>query len=704
MGGAGAANGIGSMEPQLVATVSYGMGALSFVALLLYIVWSRAHRGQGRWFALAAMLSALWAGLTAMAGALAPSQRWLIDGAEVLRTGAWLLLLLMIVSKADNRLLRLRSMLILLAALTLQLAAPALSLPWQAYLPTVLTAMRVLAAVLGLLLVEQVYRAAPLRARWGIKLACLSMGAIFAYDFYLYADALLFQRIHDDIWSARGFVNALCAPMLAAALARAPSWIGELQLSRQLMFRSVALLGAGCYLLAMAGSAWYLRAIGGAWGPVMELACLAGAVLLLAALLFSGAVQARLRVLVGKHFYRGRYDYRAEWRRLTDLLADQREAPGERCIEALAGLVESPAGMLWTRCGETWFQPLASWNMAPMAHSEAVDGELSRFLATRAWVIELEAWRRDPRPYGGLRLPPWLAAHPSLWLITPLMIEQQLFGFVCLAHPRTPTQVNWEVRDMLRIAGRQVASWLAQRAASDSLAVARQFEAVNRMSTFVVHDLKNLVAQLSLLLSNAQRHKANPAFQDDMLATLGHSLDKMKHLLHKLRQEPAGGEDGYPTPVALASLLAQAVDACSAMRPRPILAQLPPSAERWRVLADRRRLERVLGHLILNAVEATSAGGSVSVRLAQQGDAACVEIRDSGCGMSAAFIRDQLFQPFTTTKAAGMGIGVFESRDYLQQIGARLEVRSQVGAGTVFSITLPLLPMVATQGEEHGKT
>ncbi|MET0266197.1 MAG: XrtA/PEP-CTERM system histidine kinase PrsK [Duganella sp.] len=692
------------MAPQLVATFSYGMGALAFMALLLFIMWSRLHRGQGRWFAIAAILSTAWAGTTAMAGALATSQRWLIDGAEVLRSGAWLLLLVMIASKADDGGRRRRWLLMLLAALALQLGASTFFFLWHAHISLMLTAMRVLAAVAGMLLVEQVYRAAPLRARWGIKLACLGMGAMFAYDFYLYADALLFQRIHGDIWSARGIVNALCAPLLAAALTRTPNWTSELHLSRQLMFRSVALLGAACYLLAMASSAWYLRAIGGAWGPVMELACLAGAVLLLAALIFSGTVQARLRVLIGKHFYRGRYDYRAEWRRLTDLLADQREAPGERCIQALAGLVESPAGMLWTRCGEAWFQPAASWNMTPLQQCEAADGELCRFLAVRAWVIELDDWRRDARPYGGLRLPSWLDAHPSLWLLTPLMIEQQLFGFVCLAQPRTPVPVNWEVRDMLRIAGRQVASFLAQRAAADNLAMARQFEAVNRMATFVVHDLKNLVAQLSLLLSNAQRHKANPAFQDDMLATLAHSLDKMQHLLHKLRQEPVGAEDGHQTAVALSPLLAQVVNACAAMRPRPVLAQLPPSAAVWHVLADRRRLERVLGHLILNAVEATPADGSVSVRLVPHGAAAHIEIRDSGCGMSAAFIRDQLFQPFATTKAAGMGIGVFESRDYLQQIGARLDVRSQPGSGTVFTITLPLLPIASTQGENDGKS
>jgi signal transduction histidine kinase len=107
-------------------------------------------------------------------------------------------------------------------------------------------------------------------------------------------------------------------------------------------------------------------------------------------------------------------------------------------------------------------------------------------------------------------------------------------------------------------------------------------------------------------------------------------------------------------------------------------------------LANRQRLERVIGHLIQNAVEATPPYGQVVVRMQMADGAAVIELADSGCGMSEEFLRERLFQPFVSTKAAGMGIGVFESREYLREIGGQLQVASAPSRGTTFRITLPL--------------
>jgi len=201
-----------------------------------------------------------------------------------------------------------------------------------------------------------------------------------------------------------------------------------------------------------------------------------------------------------------------------------------------------------------------------------------------------------------------------------------------------------------------------------------------------VHDLKNLVSQLSLLLVNAERHKANPAFQDDMLETLSHSLGKMKHLLLKLRRDDT---PDVATPLRLDQLLARAVQARAGCEPRPSL-QLAPESAGLTVLANWQRLERVIGHLIQNAVEATPRGGSIALRLWRQGAEAVVELSDTGLGMTEQFMRERLFKPFESTKAAGMGIGVFESREYLREVGGQLEVVSAPSQGTTFRLTLPL--------------
>jgi putative PEP-CTERM system histidine kinase len=253
-----------------------------------------------------------------------------------------------------------------------------------------------------------------------------------------------------------------------------------------------------------------------------------------------------------------------------------------------------------------------------------------------------------------------------------------------LARPRSERSFNWEDSDLLKTAGRQAAVHLAQIGAMEALSQARQFESFNRFSAFVVHDVKNVVAQLSLMLKNAEKHKNNPAFQEDMLATVGHATQKMTRMLSQLRA-------GYQTAqgaalVNLAELLASVVADKRQYRPAPTFAHA--GGDVW-VLAERERLARVLGHLVQNAIEATTDTGVVVVSLETDDGRAMIEVRDSGKGMDDAFIRNQLFRPFASTKSAGMGIGAYECREYVRELKGDIRVESRVDEGTTFTVSLP---------------
>jgi putative PEP-CTERM system histidine kinase len=239
------------------------------------------------------------------------------------------------------------------------------------------------------------------------------------------------------------------------------------------------------------------------------------------------------------------------------------------------------------------------------------------------------------------------------------------------------------VRDLLKTAARQAASYIAQIESAKALLIARQFESFNRMSAFVVHDLKNVIAQLSLLLANADRHKHKRAFQEDVLETVGHSVDKMKRLLEQLRSTYTLDA---ATPIDLHKVLQRTVAARAHLVPAP---EFVPCGEFPRVMGHAARLERVFGHLVQNAIEATPVSGVVNVRLHTAGDDVAVEIQDTGCGMSAHFVATRLFTPFDSTKNSGMGIGVYEAREYIRKLGGRIDVESAEGCGTTFRVTLP---------------
>lgn len=674
-----------------IAAYSYALVAVCFLVLGAPLA-VRQRRRHDVALGLACLSSVLWGATLAREAAYGDIWSPLADSTELLRNAAWSVFLLVLrghfTDPASRMPLRLQPVLVLGALAYLACLAAAaggwLSLGLGERPGALPIALRVAMAVSGMLLVELVYRNRTLHERWAVKFACLGIGAMFAYDFYLYSHTLLFRSVDTDIWAARGVVNALTVPLIAVSLGRSKLWSSPLAVSRRAMFHSATLFGSALYLLAMGSAGYYLRYFGGNWGTVMQVTFLFGALILLAGVLFSGSFRARLKVFISKHFYRYNYDYREEWMRFTRTLSKPGPDLGERVIEAVAALVESPGGALWQRRESGYYEPAAHWQVPALAAREPADSPFCQFLEVSQWVIDLHEYAHTPDKYEALVLPEWLGDYPRAWLVVPLILQARLFGFVLLQNPRSPVKLNWEVIDVLEIAGSQAASQLAQQEAARALMVARQFESFNRMSTFVVHDLKNLVLQLSLMNANAAKHKDNPEFQADMLETVDYSVQKMKIMLQKLSRTETQEQ---PLPLAVDQVVSQAVALKAAFEPRPVMAVEDGCL---RVLADRERLERVVGHLIQNAIEATPRTGSVRIRLAREAGHALVEIADTGEGMSEEFIRERLFKPFDSTKSAGMGIGVFESREYINELGGSLEVSSTPNLGTTFRVLLPL--------------
>ncbi|MDA8420282.1 MAG: PEP-CTERM system histidine kinase PrsK, partial [Pseudomonadota bacterium] len=221
--------------------------------------------------------------------------------------------------------------------------------------------------------------------------------------------------------------------------------------------------------------------------------------------------------------------------------------------------------------------------------------------------------------------------------------------------------------------------------ASRALAETRQFEAFNRLSTFVVHDIKNLIAQLSLVVSNAAKHKHNPQFMEDAIHTVESSIEKMNHLLANLRKDHT--VEDRPAMVDLAKLLSEVVSAHGIHSPETTL---ECSESGIMVSANRDRLSAVIGHVIQNAREATPGDGRVTVRLRTDRRQVVIEVEDTGCGMDETFIKERLFRPFESTKgSAGMGIGVYETREFIRSLGGDIDVFSRLGHGTIFRLHLP---------------
>jgi putative PEP-CTERM system histidine kinase len=680
---------------------SYGVAALLytvFAATLVLQGYLRPPRDRLRPLLLLALaISAGWAWL--MVAATWTSHRDLLrlgHLVDALRYGGWFWFLLALLRQRGDQhndgiqaFLRWASLLVLSVAVLLQLMSAS-----GGGAAELLRKLRLFSALslplMAMVLLEQFFRNASEDSRWNIKPLSLGLAGAFLFDLYLYSEAVLFNRLDTDGYAIRGAVHALVVPFLVLSTSRRGDWLAKIQISRKAAFHSATLVMAGMYLLFISGVGYYVRFFGGEWGRALQLGLVFLGLVGMVVLALSGSVRARVRVFLGKHFFRYRYDYREEWLRFTQTLSAKNspQEMGVQVIRGLADMLDSPGGALWMKNrGDAGYLQTARWNMLQSSQVEEVDSSLSSFLQSSGWVVNLEEYRSFPRRYGPLALPGWLQETPHAWLIVPLTVADDMIGFVVLAQARARVDVNWEVNDLLKTAGRQAASFLALMQATEALLDVRKFDAFNRMSAFVVHDLKNIVTQLSLMMKNAKRLHDNPEFQQDMLLTVENSLDRMRQLMLQLREgaTPPGTAVGVDLDAIVRRIAAVAADRGNLLE----LDVIEPVVTRGHA----ERIERIVGHMVQNAFDATDATGRVWLRLDRSRGQAMIEVGDTGHGMSAEFVRERLFKPFQTTKQAGMGIGAYESFQYVQELGGKITVDSEVNRGTIVTVLLPLFEL-----------
>ena len=711
--------GQGSPLTLSFGAVSYGLAAAGFLVLTVLLLTSWEGRAQGMRLIVACSVTIAWATLLALGADRSTSGAPVALLSEFFRYGAWFFVLTgLALSAGMARSVSRLAHVAWIGAVILLVARPLLAgagLPTPSP-PVLLASAGLLLALTGLLLLEQIYRNAREGGRHAFKFLVIGLGLTFAYDLFLFSQALLLRAIEPATWQGRGLVTALTVPLLAIAARRNPQWSLNLFVSRHVVFYSSSFLVVGIYLLLMAAGGYWVRLHGGAWGPAAQFVFVAGAAVVLIAVMASSSLRRRLRVFLNQHFYRNKYDYRLEWLRFVHTLSMPFEGVDARAnaLRAMAQVINSPSGVLYLRTedGEA-FAHAASWPSDEFdlrRHGSLPShDELVEFLSERQWVIDLAELRAKPGLYGNLFSPAivsWeLGDEPGRSrLIVPLTHVDALIGFVVLAAPPEPFEPNYEDRDLLKMMGRHVAVHIAQFDADRRLAESRQFEAYNRLTAFVMHDLRNLAAQLALIVSNAEQHKRNPQFVDDAIGTIANSTERMQRLIDQLQRREMQGRTKRISPAEVAR---RACERCNVRRPAP---QCGEAVEDVWVEADPERLTMIVEHVIRNAQDATPEDGSVMLSVSLDGIEGALEtavrmgetsqirvptvaltVSDSGAGMTAEFIRERLFKPFDTTKGSkGMGIGAYQVREYVKSLGGRVDVASRVGQGTRITLRIPL--------------
>ena len=693
-----------------IAVSSHAVAGLTFGLLTVYLFASLKQRGPGMFLVLACAGTAVWAVIHIIDDLIVPIPLYL-GLAHTLLDAMWMAFLVSLLcahwrASGHERLAAIAPLFLALGVIYLAgadflYAVEPAATGWLNHVNYPIYRGLVL-SVISLALIENVYLNTLPANRWSIKFLCFALGGIFAYDFFVYAGGLIEGQINHVLLEARGAVNALVVPLIMISAARNPAWSLDVFFSRRFAVRLVALVTSVLYILALLGLGSLVELVGGAWGIVLETLVLFAGGILLVAILVSGRFRSEIAIFLNKNFFTYKFDYREEWLRFLKTVSKSDEYPdlSVRVIKGVADIADSPGGVLWLHQSDGGFLPTARWNFQQdIVGVEPEDGQVASFLRETGWIVNLGELDEKPKEYSGFSSPDWLRAIKGAWLVVPLFHRDALSGFIVLLRARAPREINWEDFDLLKTVSTHSASYLAEQEAEKALVEVRQFDAFNRQFAFVIHDIKNLVGQLSLLISNAEQHGENPEFRRDMISTIHSSVSKLKHMLSRLH---GAGERQYPpTLLSLPNLVRRVVERTEKQGIH--IAYECESAEVW-VTAYRDRLASVFGHLIQNAIDVLPENGRIDVRVRLEEGSAVVDIVDDGPGMTREFVQNELFQPFKTTKPNGYGIGAYEAREIVREMGGRIEVESTPGQGTRMSVRLPIVSTASNvPGEIRGE-
>ncbi|MXO57132.1 PEP-CTERM system histidine kinase PrsK [Altererythrobacter gangjinensis] len=547
---------------------------------------------------------------------------------------------------------------------------------------------RVMVAVGALVLLHNLYLGAVQSIRSVLRWTAAALAGLFAFDLNFFTVAYMGGGLPLELTAVRGLVVAVVCLPFAIGSTRSAASI-RLSPSRSVAFQTLSLLLIGAYLLLMVGIAQSLSMLGGDVGRLTQVGFTFAATVFALMWLPSHRLRGWVRVTAVKHLFQHRYDYRAEWLRFTRTIGqgdDVNQSLQERAIKAMADITDSPSGLLLLQDDNGSLELASRWLWREIeVPTASIPTGLAKLFEEKNFILDVDDIRNGKDQHGeSAMMPSWIQDTPEAWALVPLLHFDRLTGIIVLARPAAPRRLDWEDFDLLRVVGQQLSSYLAEQAGQQALMESARFDEFNRRIAFVMHDIKNLASQMSLLARNAEKHAEKPEFRADMLVTLRNSADKLNGLLARLgRYGTNSSEKREPVDLDQVAkrVLSQYENAHSVSIVR---------SENSQVLADAEGLEQALVHLMQNAIDASEADSPVYLDVSCDGLRGRIDVVDSGTGMSAEFIRNGLFKPFVSSKNAGFGIGAFEAREMVRAMGGRLDVDSREGLGTRFSISFPL--------------
>ncbi len=461
---------------------------------------------------------------------------------------------------------------------------------------------------------------------------------------------------------------------------------------------SGTLIYGGIYLIAVGLMVKVAMVLGGDWRQFVSFCAALGAIIFALAIITGTSLRNRWTRFVERNLLAGTYDFRRELQHLTEAISTAKDKDkllqvicehlrdifaAEHCCLLLLDDAEIADQH---RC----FQVIiANENRKVESYSESVKPSrmelewlhrMNRCFAVQNFILlgDEPAAEADLKDFVRTR---------ECKLGVALSGGQSLLGALFLGGKLNHQTYSEEDKQLIEVLANAISISLHGTHLQQLIIASKQMESIYRVTSFVMHDLRNVAATLNLLAQNAKNHLDKKNFRSDTLAALARIAKEMQRLIDRLSMVKTGHElQDYElcNPSALAF---EVLDDLQLPANIGLSVEIPSLSN---AIWVKDHIRTVLRNLLLNAIEAMPTGGKLSVRAEANDSQIQFSISDTGKGMTEDFIRRRLFKPHQTTKSKGLGIGLYQSKELISAHGGRIQVTSQPNQGATFDVILPL--------------
>ncbi|MDR4506607.1 MAG: PEP-CTERM system histidine kinase PrsK [Candidatus Scalindua sp.] len=548
----------------------------------------------------------------------------------------------------------------------------------------------IIGTLLCLTNLESTFRSSKGINRFQIKYVIFCLGGILFFFIYLASQILLFSNISIQLIPAKSLVTLICTVIMTFSIVKQRLLDVDIFVSRYVVYNSVAIIGTCTYLLVLGVAVEAIKFYHLPFHYFIKILLIFVSLFILVILLFVSGLRRKIQLFINRHFYKHKYEFRDTWME-TIVRISSRNSIDDICntlLEMISQLMGAQNVTVWLYNSAKQKYTVFLMNDKNEKNSIGEGHALIGIMREKGapFIVNEHYGRLSGKPDGVKEIEAVMNSTKAV-LCSPMEAAGELVGFILQGEDIGGESYRVDDFELLKALSTQAAVQIKNIRLAQELSTAKEVEMFHWLSSFVMHDLKNLTNSLSLITQNARHNLGNIEFQKDSVKTIESTVNRMQGLIDRLSSLPRGIELKRES-VDLKTIVEHVLQQVKRDKRKNI--SLETEIDKTPIASiDPHAIEMVMMNLINNACDAIESEGKVECGIWEENNVIKVSVTDNGKGISDAFIDTFLFKPFKSSKKGGFGVGLFQCKAIVEAHNGRIEVKSKEGVGTTFTISLP---------------